>query len=186
MAALRLGGEIDLGQHLVDAAGLGLATSRRGGCRVAMACGLHREGDVRAHVEALEQPRDLERPCQPAPRPLVRRKMGDVVAGEDDPAAVGPHLAGELRHQRRLAGAVRADQRVHFAGMHSQVDAGARDHAAEALGKLLHVEQRLGGGCGGAHRLRALRSASQPARPWRANSTTASRTQPVQNSQCVV
>ena len=38
----------------------------------------------------------------------------------------------------------------------------------------------------GAHRILAASAASQPARPCRANSTTASSTQPVQNSQCVV
>ena len=69
-------------------------------------------------LEAPEQPRDLERAHQPAPRALVRRQPRDVGAVEDDAAAVARELAGELRHQRRLAGAVRPDQRMHLAAPH--------------------------------------------------------------------
>src|SRR6185437_7092913 len=108
------------------------------------------------------------------------RKARDVVAGEDDAAAVGSQLAGELGDQRRLAGAVGADQRVHLAGTHLQVDAGAGDHTAEALGQPLHVEQRRV-----AVQRRHARS-SAPARPRRAKRTTISSIQPVQNAQYVV
>ena len=96
----------------------------------------------------------------------------------------GAQLAGELRHQRRLAGAVRADQRVHLAAAHLQVDAVGRDHAAEALAQAA-ARRAAARSRGIAHRgLKPLRS--EPASPWRANSTTASSTQPVQNSQCGV
>src|SRR5512138_2273872 len=112
---------------------------------------------------------------------LVRGQVRDVDALEHDAPAVRRELAGELRHQRRLAGAIGADQGMHLALPHLQVDAITRHDAAEALAQALHVEQRPSGG----HRApTSLRQA--PASPLRANSTTASSTQPVQNSQCDV
>jgi hypothetical protein len=45
------------------------------------------------------------------PRDLVRRKLRDVAAGEDDLAFAGARVAEDRHHQRRLAGAVGPDQR---------------------------------------------------------------------------
>jgi hypothetical protein len=116
----------------------------------------------------------------------VRRQAGDVGAVEDDAAAVRRELPAELRHQRRLAGAVGADEGVDLAARDLQVDAIGRDQAAEALLEAAHVEQRrVDRGSRGGHGAGAFaaRRARRPTSPWRAKRTTASSTQPVQNSQ---
>jgi hypothetical protein len=142
--------------------------------------GLGGEDQVVQHRQALEQAGDLERSHQAAPRTLVGAERGDVLARQQHTSAIAAQLTGQLRHQRGLAGAIGADQRVDAAGLHLQVDLVGDHQAAEALGQALHVEQR---------RHRGLHNRSRPAftapaRPWRANSTTASNTQPVQNSPC--
>src|SRR6185369_13497640 len=111
---------------------------------------------------------------------------GDVGAGKEDRAAVARELAAELRDQGRLAGAVRADQGMDFASVDAQVDAVGRDQPAEALLEAAHVEQRRGRRVPGHDSDGARRRVHRPTMPWRANSTTASRTQPVQNSWCSV
>ncbi len=123
------------------------AASRRAGrhaSRLLPADRLDREGDVVDHARAAKQPRDLERARQAVAGAPVRRPGGDVGTGEDDRAAVARELAAELRHQGRLAGAVRADQGVDLAGVDVQVDAIGRDQPAEALLEAAHVEQRRG------------------------------------------
>ena len=120
----------------------------------------------------------------------ARACAGSVVmsaAVEDDAAAVARELAAELRDERRLAGAVRADQRVHLAGADVEVDVVGRDHAAEALLEAAHLRAAVAPVAAVAHDARGARRAfSRPTMPWRANSTTASSTQPVQNSWCSV
>src|SRR5436853_253199 len=61
------------------------------------------------------------------------RQHGDVLAGEADEAGVGPQLAGELRDERRLAGAVGADERQRLALGDVEVDAVGGDQPAEPL-----------------------------------------------------
>jgi hypothetical protein len=60
--------------------------------------------------------------------------------GEGDGLAVQQHRAGirlvHARHdfdQRRLAGTVLAEERMHLAGAHVEADAGERPHAGEGL-----------------------------------------------------
>jgi len=48
--------------------------------------------------------------------------------------------AGQNLHQRALAGAVLADERVRLAGLHVEVDARQRDDRSEPFGDLAHVE----------------------------------------------
>ena len=59
---------------------------------------------------------------------------------------------GQDLHQRGFAGAVFADQRMHFAGAQFEVPLGDRVHAGEALLDTLHAHQdvarRAGGGIG--------------------------------------
>ena len=68
-----------------------------------------------------------------------------------DRAAVGRDEAGEDVQQRALAGAVLADQRVHFARIEREVDAVQRDGRAEALGNAAQLEDHFrycsSGGC---------------------------------------
>ena len=69
------------------------------------------------------------------------RPFGVADAGEADGGAVDQDLAGvggldagEDLHQRRLAGAVLAHERVHLAGAEVEVDAVERGHPGEMLG----------------------------------------------------
>ena len=60
--------------------------------------------------------------------------VGDVTSaiGADGPG-IGSKHAGQHMHQRRLAGAVVADQPQAFAGADAQVDTGQRTDGAEAF-----------------------------------------------------
>jgi hypothetical protein len=61
--------------------------------------------------------------------------------GERHAAGVGRLDPGQDLHQRRLAGAVLADQRVHLAGLEVEVDARQRGDLAEALVDAGHLQQ---------------------------------------------
>ena len=79
---------------------------------------LHREGDVVDHAGAAKQARDLERARQAVAGAVgaSARRVMSAPAKTIRPRSLA-QLAAELRHQRRLAGAVRADQRVDLAGV---------------------------------------------------------------------
>jgi hypothetical protein len=66
------------------------------------------------------------------------------LATEEELALVGLVDAGQQLHQRRLAGAVLADQREHLAGAQVEVHVLERLDAGEALGDALDMEQELG------------------------------------------
>ena len=102
---------------------------------------LHRERHVVERGEIVEQRGDLERAREPELAAPVDRQRGDVVAGEADAAGVRRDLAGELADQRGLAGAVRADDGVQLARRHRERDAVGGDHAAEALGQSVDLQQ---------------------------------------------
>ncbi len=76
-------------------------------------------------------------------RPVDR----DRLAVEDDLAAVGRVDAGDALDQRRLAGAVVADEGHHLTRPHLEVDVGERMHRAEVLRYAAKLEQRSIG-CG--------------------------------------
>ena len=61
---------------------------------------------------------------------FARRRHLDDLAVDDDLALVGVVEAVEDVHQRRLAGAVLAEQRVHLAAAEIEVDVVVRDDAA--------------------------------------------------------
>ena len=64
---------------------------------------------------------------------LTSRPAGDVAAVERDRAGVRVVQAGQDPHERRLAGAVLADQRVNLAALHLEVRVAVRFDAAEAF-----------------------------------------------------
>ena len=89
----------------------------------------------------------------------------------------GRQLAAELGDQRGLAGAIRPNDRVQFAGRHIEHEIVGGNDALEALGQILHLQQRF------AHGLPlgltfALTFDSSPSMPPRANSTTSSSSGP--------
>ena len=105
-------------------------------------------------------------------------RLGLARAGEAHRRAVdrgsspssGAMHAGEDVHQRRLAGAVLAEERVDLAGLQVEVDAAQRLDAAEALLDAAHLEERLSHGPGtrttrGGGRRRGARSPRPAGRP---------------------
>ena len=64
-----------------------------------------------------------------------------LVAVDDDRALVGPVRAVEGLHQRRLAGAVLADDGVDRAGADREVDAVVGDDAGEALDDVAQLDR---------------------------------------------
>ena len=87
------------------------------------------------------------------------------LAVEMDAAGVRRDLAGELADQRGLAGAVRPDDGVQLAARDVEPHVVGGDHAAEALGQAVDLEQRVSHGAA---------PSSRPSMPPRANSTTSS------------
>jgi hypothetical protein len=93
-------------------------------------------GDDGAHLEVLEHRHAREDAAAfRAERhrhagDLVRAPPGDVLALVDDTAFAGLRAAEDGHHQRRLAGAVGADQRDDLAGIDGHVDAAKRDDVA--------------------------------------------------------
>ena len=63
---------------------------------------------------------------------------------KEDLAGIGPGLAGDHIHHRRLAGAVRADDRAQFALLDDQRKPVQRLEPVEADGDAVEVEQGLG------------------------------------------
>ena len=75
----------------------------------------------------------------PADRPATPSRRRQVIA-----ALVGLVGAGEHLDQRRLAGAVLAEQAVHLTGADVEVDAVQRPDAGERLDDAVHLQQRCG------------------------------------------
>ena len=84
-------------------------------------------------VRVGEQLDALERAPDAAPGPLVHGEPGDVVAVELDGAAVAAEHPEQAVEERRLAGAVRADEADPLALVDVDVDAVERDDAGEPL-----------------------------------------------------
>jgi hypothetical protein len=76
---------------------------------------------------------------------VLRRVDANRLAVELDLAGVGRHDPGEDLHQRRLAGAVLADDGVDRAARDVQVHAVERLHAAEALREAADADGEWGG-----------------------------------------
>ena len=142
-------------------------------------------------------------------RPSLARsavaQAGDVAPGEPDGAGVGRELAGQLPDQRRLAGAVRADQRMGLAGADAQRDVVGRDQRAERLVEAFDLQQGFTHdpapslasaegvaasgkstlGSGGASPAPVART-SMPQMPSRISSTRATSSGPKNSIQCSV
>ena len=80
--------------------------------------------------------------ADPALDRVLRRAERDALAVEDDLALVGLREPVEDVHQRRLAGAVLAEQRVHLAAAEVEVDVVVGDGAGEDLRDSPQLEDR--------------------------------------------
>ena len=81
-----------------------------------------------------------------APLRVMRRRQLDAIAGQLDRPGIGLLRPGQDLEQRRLPGAVLAEQRMDLAGAHREVDVVERLDAGKALGDPHHAQQRRGGG----------------------------------------
>ena len=96
-------------------------------------------------VEVVAQREILVDDLDPELRRVLRAVDRDRLAVEEDLAAVGVVDAGDALDQRRLAGAVVADERHHLACSHLEVDVGERLDRAEVLRHSAELEERFGG-----------------------------------------
>ena len=95
-----------------------------------------RDGEPLDEVELLVDGRDAQPQRRDRVREAHRRPLPEHLA------LVGLVRAGEHLDQRGLAGAVLAEQAVHLARAHRQVDAVERAHAGELLDDAAHLQQR--------------------------------------------
>src|SRR5581483_5503441 len=97
--------------------------------------------DVLDHREAPEGPQLLERARHAQPAHAVGRHSREPRAVELDRSLVGRIKAANAFEERRLAGAVRADDAHQFAGGDVEGDAAVGGDAAEALRHAAYAKQ---------------------------------------------
>ncbi len=106
-----------------------------------------RDGELTEEVRLLVDGRD------PGVQGGRRAARGELAPVDDDRALVGGLRAGDDLDQRRLAGAVLTDDRVHLAGLQLEVDA---PEGADAAVPLLDAGQRQHRGTAGRARSTSL------------------------------
>ncbi len=104
----------------------------------------HAAADVLVHRKTREDVRDLEAARQSAPIDPVRRAPGDLLAPQADRARRRRELPAHQVEERRLAGAVRADDGVPLALRDTERDAADDRRRAEALAHVAQLERERG------------------------------------------
>src|SRR3990172_11198021 len=133
--------------------------------------------DVLADRHASQDLGALECPHEAAGVDAVGGKPVDALTAQPHLAGVRAQGARDDVEQGRLAGAVRSDQRQHFAGAHVERDVVERPQSAEAHGYAADFEQRALAGhaaplaAGRTRRRSARQTSSSPARRPRAHHT---------------
>ena len=120
--------ELELRGELADALVRGAVVEHDPGVRR-----LVREHDVLRDRHDRDEHEVLVHHPDPAVDRVLRRLEDDGLAVHEDLALVGPVEPVEDVHQRRLAGAVLAEQRVHLARPQVEVDVVVRDDPRKAL-----------------------------------------------------
>src|SRR3954464_9956360 len=100
---------------------------------------LHRERHVLLRAEIAVDAGDLEGAGEPLARALGRREVGHLFARKTDGAGIRAQRAGELADERRLPGAVRADDGMRLAFAYLEVDAVARPQRTESFHEATHL-----------------------------------------------
>ena len=134
---------------------------------------LDRDADVVGDRELGKNLRDLEGAGHAAPHPLVGSERADVMSLEPDRARGRREQAADQIEERRLAGAVRTDDRAQFAGLNGQRHVVDGDQAAEALRCALDLKQ--------GHAFAPVRS--MPRTPRGKKRTTSTNTRPITDIQ---
>src|SRR5581483_8239396 len=109
-------------------------------------------GHRRRERELLVDQRD------PMPDRVARRAEAHRTPVDDDLARVGRHSAGDDLPERRLAGAVLADERVDLAGLDGDAHVVERPRTAVVLADPAELDPETGGAGGGPRRTAAGRS----------------------------
>src|SRR5581483_4214493 len=121
--------------------------ARRAGDRlehVALEPRMHTDEDVLERGHVLEEPDVLKRAADAALGEDVRRPVREILVREDDSARRRLVDAGEHVEERRLSGAVRADEADDRPLWHDEVDIVDRDEAAELLAHRKRLKKRIG------------------------------------------
>src|SRR5215510_3446607 len=100
-----------------------------------------RQRNIVENTKPVEQIDDLETASDTRPDPFVYRGEGDVLALEQDAAAVWLELSADQIDERGLAGAVRAHQREKFALVDGEIHAVAGAQVAELLAEIDRLEK---------------------------------------------
>src|SRR6266850_182649 len=103
---------------------------------------LQRKPQVLVDRQAAEQVGDLERAREAAMADKMRGQALNLAAIELHDAGVGGVQTGHQVEQGRLAGAVRSDQSVDFAGFDRQAGTGDRANSAELFRNVLDPQHR--------------------------------------------
>src|SRR6185436_14476545 len=103
----------------------------------------YRQLHVLGDRHAAKQAGDLEGARQAEPRPLLRRKPGDLDAVENDLPFGRSIDATDDIDQGRLAGAVRSDDRADLVVADAQGYIRQRVEDAKALADAFHAEDRM-------------------------------------------
>ncbi|MGY3368949.1 hypothetical protein ACVWZL_006074 [Bradyrhizobium sp. GM2.4] len=103
---------------------------------------LQAEGDVVAHRQVRKQRVVLEHHVD---RPLMRQRLRDVLAAEQNAPLIRRFETGEHAQKRGLAAAAGPEQRKELAGLDVERDAIDGPERPERLGDALDAQQRLAG-----------------------------------------
>ena len=115
---------------------------------------LQRDPDILAHAQMREHGRNLERAHESPSRDIGRPRPGDLLPLVIDVPGGRFEELGEQIEYGRLAGAVRADQRMDRAAPHPQIDPLHRGETAELLCQTARLKDQIG-----QNRLLSLRCA---------------------------
>ena len=102
----------------------------------------YRQGDIVEGGEVVEDVDQLEAARDPRPYPLGGGGAGDVPAHEQNPSGVRPQQRADDIDKRRLAGAVRPDQRDELAFLDGNADVVDGARIAEIPLQVDGLEQR--------------------------------------------
>src|SRR5262249_20703826 len=130
--------------------------------------------DVLVDGDAREDVGDLEGLGHAAAVEDLGGEAGDVLAVEAHAALAGRVEAGDHVEQRRLAGAVRPDDREDLAGAHREAHPAERSQRSEMLGQPLDLEDQAVG-----RHERRPRTCRNPKSPRGMKSTMTTRTRPM-------
>ena len=100
------------------------------------------EAQVLERGEVLVEPRAVTEEAELTPRPLG--VAGGVRAADEDPAARGTHEGGRDPQERRLAGAVGAEQGDRLAASHVEIDPVEDEMARVRLAEAARREEAIG------------------------------------------